>query len=34
MISFQAKEGSLRKIQIDTNCFCSVGLVIDGLQTF
>ena len=34
MASFQAKEGSLRKIQIDTKCFCSVGLATNGIQPF
>jgi len=34
MIDFQAKGESLRKIQIDTHCFCPVGLAINGLQTF
>jgi hypothetical protein len=34
MVSFLAKAGSLRKIQIDTNYFYSGGPAVHGIQTF
>jgi hypothetical protein len=34
MVSFLAKAGSLRKIQIDTNYFYSGGPAAHGIQTF